>query len=228
MPNWRELFTIAPGAGRLDPGKMSLGALLAGINVLLVILVIGGISWVAVDLLRDLADDQGMARVQVGAIVGPRGHPGTDRRDPAGDPGARRAADPATTLAGTAGPLPAGLPEADLPPAVSTGCALTAPGSEPLLAGRALPWEDIFAATDEQGDRLLVAPAGPGDPLVGGVATVPAGSSDAPAARLVLIRALDAETATRLSKRAGMAVRLLNYNTFADEGADNRRALFAG
>ena len=41
MPNWREILTIQPGPGRLDPGRMSLGALLAGINVLLVILVIG-------------------------------------------------------------------------------------------------------------------------------------------------------------------------------------------
>ncbi len=54
---------------------MSLGALLAGINVLLVVLVIGGISWVAVDLLGDLADDQGMARVQVAGSSVPRGHP---------------------------------------------------------------------------------------------------------------------------------------------------------
>ncbi len=66
-----------------------------------------------------------------------------------------------------------------------------------------------------------MAPTATGDPLIGAVATVPAGSSEAPAARLILIRALDAETAARLSKRAGMPVRLLNYNTFADEEADN-------
>ncbi|MBN8280620.1 MAG: HAMP domain-containing protein, partial [Gammaproteobacteria bacterium] len=45
--------------------------------------------------------------------------------------------------------------------------------------------------------------------------------AEAPAARLVLMRALDVETAARLAKRAGMPVRLLNYNTFADEEADN-------
>ena len=67
MPGWREQLKLSPGAGRLDPGTMSLGVLLAGINVLLVILVIGGISWIAVDLLRDLADDQGLAQVQVAA-----------------------------------------------------------------------------------------------------------------------------------------------------------------
>ncbi|MBL8200844.1 MAG: HAMP domain-containing protein [Chromatiales bacterium] len=221
MPNWRELLTIAPGPGRLDPGRMSLGALLGGINVLLVVLVIGGISWVAVDLLGDLADDQGMARVQVaGSSV---------RED------IREIAD-ATLLATRAMAERPTLQrlwreqrvrslqtylkricQAD----TITGCALAVPGSPPILAGRELPWDDILDASAEQGERLLVAPTASGDPLVGAAATVPAGSSESPAARLILIRALDAETAARLSKRAGMAVRLLNYNTFADEEADN-------
>ena len=39
-----------------------------------------------------------------------------------------------------------------------TGCALAAPGSPPILAGRALPWDDILDASAEQGERLLVAP----------------------------------------------------------------------
>ena len=96
-----------------------------------------------------------------------------------------------------------------------------APGGTLIVAGKPLPWDDIVSATTEQGERLLVAPTASAEPLLGAAATVPTGSSAAPAARLILIRALDVETATRLSKRAGMAVRLLNYNTFADEQADN-------
>lgn len=221
MPNWRELLTIAPGPGRLDPARMSLGVLLGGINVLLVLLVIGGISWVAVDLLRELADDQGMARVQVaGSSV---------RED------IREIADETLLAARAMAERPTlqrlwreqrvrslqtylkRICEAD----GTSGCALVAPGSSPVLAGRSLPWDDILDASAEQGERLLVAPTGTGDPLIGAAATVPAGSSEAPAARLILIRALDADTAARLSKRAGMTVRLLNYNTFADEAADN-------
>ncbi|MEQ1802284.1 MAG: ATP-binding protein [Gammaproteobacteria bacterium] len=221
MPNWRELFTISPGPGRLDPGRMSLGALLAVINVLLVILVIGGISWVAVDLLGDLADDQGMARVQVaGSSVR------EDIREIADETVlATRAMAERPTLQRLWREQRVRSLETYLKRVCQTGgitgCALVAPGGAPILAGKVLPWDDILDASTEQGERLLVAPTASGEPLVGATATVPAGSSEAPAAKLILIRALDAETAARLSKRAGMTVRLLNYNTFADEEADN-------
>lgn len=221
MPNWREMLTLAPGPGRLDPGRMSLGALLAGINVLLVILVIGGISWVAIDLLGELADDQGMARVQVaGSSVR------EDIREIADETLlATRAMAERPTLQRLWREQRVRSLQTYLKRICQTGditgCALVAPGSPPILAGRELPWDDILDASAEQGERLLVAPAASGDPLVGAAATVPAGSSEAPAARLILIRALDADTAARLSKRAGMTVRLLNYNTFADEEADN-------
>ena len=221
MSDWRDLLRIAPGAGRLDPGKLSLGTLLAGINVMLVIIVIGGISWIAVDLLGDLADDQGLARVQVaGSSVR------EDIRDIADETllQTRAIAERPTLqrlwreqrVRSLAAYLKRICQTGDI-----TGCALTAPGSNPITAGKVLPWDDILDASAEQGDRLLVAPAATGDPLVGAAATVPAGSSEAPAAKLILIRALDAQTAARLSKRAGMTVRLLNYNTFADEEADN-------
>lgn len=221
MSDWRDLLRIAPGAGRLDPGKLSLGTLLAGINVMLVIIVIGGISWIAVDLLGDLADDQGLARVQVaGSSVR------EDIRDIADETllQTRAFAERPTLqrlwreqrVRSLAAYLKRICQTGDI-----TGCALAAPGSSPIIAGKVLPWDDILNASAEQGDRLLVAPAATGDPLVGAAATVPAGSSEAPAAKLILIRALDAQTAARLSKRAGMTVRLLNYNTFADEEADN-------
>ena len=220
MADWREVLRISPGPGRLDPSRLSLGALLAGINVLLVILVIGGISWIAIDLLRDLADDQGLARVQVaGSTVR------EDIRDITDETliETRTLADRPTLqrlwreqrLRSLEAYLKRVCQSAEI-----TGCALIAPGSNPITAGKALPWTEILDASAEQGERLLVAPMSIGDPLVGAAATVPAGSSEAPAAKLILIRALDADTAARLSKRAGVAVRLLNYNTFADEEAD--------
>jgi signal transduction histidine kinase len=221
MPGWRELLKVRPGAGRLEPGSMSLGVLLASINVLLVILVIGGISWIAVDLLRDLSDDQGLSRVRVAAS--------SVRED------IREIADETLLAARTIAERPtlqrlwreqrlrslgAYLKRTCQTEGV-TGCALTSPGGTLIVAGKPLPWDDIVDATTEQGERLLVAPTTSADPLLGAAATVPAGSSAAPAAKLILIRALDSETATRLSQRAGMAVRLRNYNTFADEQADN-------
>jgi signal transduction histidine kinase len=221
MLDWRELLRISPGAGRLDPDRLSLGTLLGAVNLLLVVLVIGGISWVAVDLLGELADDQGLARVQVaGSTVR------EDIRDIADETllAARTLAERPTLqrlwreqrLRSLETYLGRVCQTGDI-----TGCAFTAPGSTPILAGKPLPWDDILSASVEQGERLLVAPTSSRDPLVGATAAVPAGSAEAPAARLILIRALDAETAAYLSKRAGMAVRLLNYNTFADEQADN-------
>lgn len=220
MTDWRELLGIAPGGGPPDPRKLGLGVLLAAINVLLVIIVIGGISWIAISLLEELADTQGLARVQVG---------GASVREDIRDIGdetqllARAIAERPTLQRlwrdQRLKSLETYLKRICQTGAI-TGCALTAPGSSPILAGRALPWEDILDASNEQGQRLLVAPA-KGEPLVGATAMVPAGSSVAPAATLILIRALDSEVTGRLAKRAGMTVRLLNYNTFADEHADN-------
>jgi hypothetical protein len=67
MAGWRELLRVSSATSRLAPGSMTLATLLAGINTLLVALVIGGISWIAVDLLRDLADEQGLSQVKVAA-----------------------------------------------------------------------------------------------------------------------------------------------------------------
>ncbi|MDP2324482.1 MAG: HAMP domain-containing protein, partial [Gammaproteobacteria bacterium] len=221
MRGWRERLKPTPGAGHLDPGTMSLGVLLAGINVLLVILVIGGISWIAIDLLRDLADEQGLAQVQVAAS--------SVRED------IREIAEETLVASRTMAERPtlqrlwqeqrlrslAAYLKRTCRTDGITGCALAAPGGTLIVAGKPLPWDDIVSATTEQGERLLVAPTASPEPLLGAAATVPAGSSAAPAATLILIRALDVEIATRLSKRAGMAVRLLNYNTFADEQADH-------
>ncbi len=221
MPDWRELLKVSPGAGRLDPGSMSLGVLLAGINMLLVILVIGGISWIAVDLLRDLADEQGLSQVQVAAS--------SVRED------IREIADETLLASRTIAERPTlqrlwreqrlrslgAYLKRTCQMEGATGCALAAPGGTLIVAGKPLPWDEIVSTTAEQGERLLMAPTAIAEPLLGAVANVPAGSSAAPAAKLILIRALDVATATRLSQRAGMAVRLRNYNTFSDEQADN-------
>jgi hypothetical protein len=52
-----------------DPGKVSLRWWLAMSNVLIVLLVVGGISIFAVGLLREQADAQGQARVQLAGAM---------------------------------------------------------------------------------------------------------------------------------------------------------------
>ena len=54
---------------RPDPAKTSLGWWLAAIHVAIVLLVGGGISFSAIGMLRDLADEQGKARVQLAGAM---------------------------------------------------------------------------------------------------------------------------------------------------------------
>src|SRR5688500_6929698 len=54
---------------QLDISRASLGAWIALINVAIVILVVGGISISAIGSLKDLADQQGQARVQLAGAL---------------------------------------------------------------------------------------------------------------------------------------------------------------
>jgi hypothetical protein len=54
---------------RIDPAKTGLGWWLAAINVAIVLLVVGGISFSAIGMLRDLSDEQGKARVQLAGAI---------------------------------------------------------------------------------------------------------------------------------------------------------------
>ncbi len=220
MADWRDRLRSIRGTGGQGPGTLSLAGLLAAINISLVVLVIFGISWSAIDLLRDLADDQGLARVQVAAA--------TVREDVRGIADetlnqARNIADRPTLQRlwreQRVRSLQTLLQRVCRSEGID-GCALSAPGSAPILVGETLPWEDILAAADEQGERLLIAPMDASDPLAGGAATIAAGSTAAPAARLIVVVALNEEVARNLGKKAGVGVRLLGYNSFADERAD--------
>src|SRR5919205_686674 len=54
---------------RIDLSKARLAWWLAGINALMVLLVVSGTSWYAVRLLRNMADAQGEARVQLAGAM---------------------------------------------------------------------------------------------------------------------------------------------------------------
>ena len=57
---------------RPDPAKTSLGWWMVAIHVAIVLLVGGGISYSAIRMLHDLADEQGKSRVQLaGALAAP-------------------------------------------------------------------------------------------------------------------------------------------------------------
>jgi signal transduction histidine kinase len=216
MPGLADsLQKILPGGGRALLDRPSLGAWLAGINVLVVLLVIGGISVSAIGLLRDLADDQGLGRVRLA---------GASAREEL-----RRVSEDTLTAARTLAARPtlqrlirerrlASLTPFLTRACTTTGadtCAIIVPGAAPVAVGRSVAWDTVLPAIAEQGERFLAVSTATDPPLAGARASIAGGPTE-----VVLLRALDTRLAGILGERAGLEVRLLNYLAFATAPAD--------
>ncbi|HXA92677.1 MAG TPA: hypothetical protein VNU73_05470, partial [Steroidobacteraceae bacterium] len=202
---------------RFDPGKTSLSWFLALSQVAVVLLVAGGIASYAVEQLRDLANQEGKARVQLAGAMA--------RED------LRRMGEDALTSARVLADRPTLLrlltenrPEALVPflrrfcesetidgCAVFDGTTLVAQAGPPTI-----PWSDVVAANAEQGQSFLAVPAQAPAPLLGAVASL----TDRPTARVFIVRLLDAKVAQALSHQVGLEVRLVNYRTFTTAPVD--------
>lgn len=216
MPGLAEsLQKILPAGGRALLDRPSLGAWLAGINVLVVLLVIGGISVSAIGLLRDLADEQGLGRVRLA---------GASAREEL-----RRHSEDTLTASRTLAARPT-LQRlirerrlASLAPFLKRACATTGadtcavivPGAAPVAVGRPVAWDTVLPAIAEQGERFLAIANAAEAPLAGARASIAGGPTE-----VVLLRALDPALAGVLGERAGLEVRLLNYLAFAAAPAD--------
>jgi signal transduction histidine kinase len=211
-----SLQKLLPVGGRGLLARPSLGAWLAGINVLVVLLVIGGISFSAIGLLRDLADEQGLGRVRLG---------GASAREEL-----RRVAEDTLTAARTLAARPT-LQRlirerrlASLEPFLKRACATTdadtcaviVPGAAPVAVGRPVAWDEVLPASAEQGERFLVVASASEPPLAGARAVIGGGPTE-----VVLLRALDTGLAAGLGERAGLEVRLVNYLGFAAAPVDD-------
>ncbi|MBX5460377.1 MAG: HAMP domain-containing protein [Steroidobacteraceae bacterium] len=196
---------------RFDPRKAGLAWLLAGINVALVVLVMTGISFIAVGMLRDLADEQGQARVQLAGAVA--------RED------LRRMGEDALSAARILADRPTlqrllaqGNVES-IPPFLRRFCetaGMDACGvfeGDKLVAeaGASVPWSDIVTANAEQGERFLVTPESSKYPMLGAVTRV----SNPPDVRVFIVRLMDEKLARALSAHVGLDVRLINYRAFS-------------
>jgi signal transduction histidine kinase len=203
---------------QLDFRKLKLSWVLAAINVLLVILVVGGISLSAVSLLRKLADNQGMVRVQLAGTTAREELRNlsedllTVTRGVAARPAVRRivSEEPVEAIAPflrrtcqTAG--------ADV-------CAIWQ-GGQLLAQSGAAPWKEVLTAMSEQGERFMVAPAD-ALPIYGAVASVPDSASGPNNLRVYTLRFMDEKLAAQLHERAGLDVRLVSYRNFAQLPAD--------
>lgn len=216
----------------LDPEKTSLRTLLPAINVILVLLVIIGISFSAVGLLRKLANEQGLSQVQL-AGAGAREEIrkiGEDvlkqARNMAGDATLRRLLQENAT---------------DLLPLLKRACTAAGLDSCALMRGDQLlvhtdispaagvdaqyseqDWAAIRTAAREQGERFSAVPSALLPAVMGASALVlPDPTEPAQSIRLYALRLFDDKLATSLRERVGLNVRLVNYRTFSAAAVDD-------
>ena len=208
---------------RIDPATTRLRWWLAGSEVVIVLMVAGGLSLYAGERLRQVADAQGTARVQLG---------GTMARETL-----RRMQEDALSSARTVGDDPtmqsalqtlieplsaARTRELDAllarlcPDTTTHSCALF-DGPRPLAsAGQAAPWNEIFLSTAKQGHMFLAAPVASATALFGASAPVSAHEG----LSILVVRRLDAQLAADLSRAAGLSIRLIDYRAFTTAPVD--------
>lgn len=195
------------------PGKATLGWWLVAAHVVIVLLVGGGISYSAIGMLHDLADNQGKARVQLASAMA--------RED------MRRMVEDAATAARTLAERPTlqrllsdPHPEDALPPVLRRsceavamqGCAVASGTQIIAQSGPALDWAGIVTASAEQGSTFMALPANVRIPVLGAYAPLP----DSPA-RVYVARFLDKSMAQTLTQHVGLDVRLVDYRSYTDD-----------
>ena len=192
-----------------DPARTSLTWWLAAIHLTLVLLVAGGITWSASRMLRELADAQGKARVQLAATsareelrrMGEDAHAGAQAL--AERPTLQRL-------------LAEGRSEA-LAPLLRRACEAASVDACAVLSGKtvvalsdpALDWQEVVTAASEQGGTFMALPSTERVPLLGAHAAL--GDQGL---TLYVVRRLDQALARQLSTRVGAEVRLIDYRSY--------------
>jgi signal transduction histidine kinase len=191
--------------------RNSLGWWLAGSNVAIVLLVAAGISYFAIDMLRGLADSQQKIHVQLAGanareeITRMAEDTLTYARVLAERPPLRRLlAEP-----GRGGLVP--FMRRFCETSELDACAVFDGAQVVASTGVELPWTDIFAVSQEQGERFMAVPANTQYSLIGAVSKLPAQYSSF---AVVVVHLLDDRLAAKLSEHSGLPVRLLNYRAY--------------
>jgi signal transduction histidine kinase len=191
--------------------RNSLGWWLAASNVLMVLLVAAGISYFAIDMLRDLGDDQQKIRVQ---LAGVNSRAEITRMSESALNQARGIAERA--------PLRRLVTETNREDLVQVlrracrdseldACAVFDGAQVVASTDAALPWPQLYVASTEQGERFLAAPTGTQLSVVGAVARLPAQYSSF---SVMALRLLDERVARVLAEHSGLEVRILNYRAY--------------
>jgi signal transduction histidine kinase len=192
--------------------RNSLGWWLAASNVLIVLLVAAGISYFAIDMLRDLGDSQQKLRVQ---LAGATSRAEITRMSEDTLTHARVLAErpPLRRLVGATG-------REDLGPFLRRFCEATEldacavfDGAQVVAAaGAELPWQALYTVAEEQGERFLAAPTGTQLSVVGAMAKLPAQYSSF---SVMVVHLLDEDVAKVLSEHSGLPVEIINYRAYA-------------
>jgi signal transduction histidine kinase len=205
-----------------DPARTSLTWWLAGIHLLLVLLIAGGLTWLASRMLHDLADEQGKARVQLAAT--------TARED------LRRIGENAHSAAQALADRPtlqrllAQGASDQLPPflrrsceaADMDACAVLSGKTVVAVSGPGLDWQQVVTAAAEQGATFMALPATERVPLLGARAGL-----GEQGLTVYVLRRLDDRLARALSGEVGAEVRLIDYRTNLDAPVGPFTALYA-
>jgi signal transduction histidine kinase len=196
-----------------DPGKTSLGWWLVAVHVAIVLLVGGGISYSAIGMLRDLADDQGKARVQLAGAMARE-----DLRRMVEDAGtaARVIADQPTLQR----LLAQGRTDA-IPPilrrACETGgmdaCAVFSGTQLTTQSGPPLDWQGVATDSTEQGATFMALPSNIRLPILG--ASAPLGDTEG--SKVFVARLLNDKLARSLTQQVGLEVKLVDYRSFTND-----------
>jgi len=205
---------------RIDPATTRLRWWLAGSEVLIVLMVAGGLSLYAGERLRQVADSQGTARVQLGGAMARE----TLRRMQedavaaaraiGDDPALQSALQPAGDSARAEDPQL--LLRRLCPAEVADACAVFEGARVLAHAGITVPWADILPGAVKQGRRFLAAPAASPTALFGATAPV----SAHPGQSILVVRRLDARLAADLGRAAGLSIRLIDYRSFVAAPVD--------
>jgi len=205
-----------------DPARTSLTWWLAGIHLLLVLLVAGGITWLASRMLHDLADLQGKARVQLAATtaredlrrIGEDAH--TAAQALAERPTLQR------LLAQGAGDQLAPFLRRSCEAANMDVCAVLSGKTVVAVSGPALDWQQVVTAATEQGATFMALPTTERVPLLG--ARAPLGEQGL---TVYVVGRLDERLAHALSGEVGAEVRLIDYRTYINAPVGPFTALYA-
>jgi signal transduction histidine kinase len=202
---WRTLWP--------DPAKTSLGWWLVAIHVAIVLLVGGGICYSAIGMLRDLADEQGKARVQLGGAMARE-----DLRRMVEDAGtaARVLADQPTLQR----LLSQGRTDA-LPSILRRGCETSGMDACAIFAGTQLTtqsgppldWQGIVTDSTEQGATFMALPSNVRIPVLGAYASL----GDTEGSRVFVVRLLNDKLARTLSQQVGLEVKIIDYRSFTND-----------